>query len=93
MSSSDATVYMFSSPTCQPCRHIKPVINELKEEYDYLKWVDIDITNDPQNITRFFGVMSVPTMVVTNSTGKVGSFTGTQAMGYLTLLKKVRVPN
>lgn len=93
MSSSDATVYMFSSPTCQPCRHIKPVINELKEEYDYLKWVDIDITNDPQNVTRFFGVTAVPTMVVTNSTGKVGSFTGTQAMGYLTLLKKVRVPN
>ena len=93
MSSSDATVYMFSSPTCGPCKHIKPVINELKEDYNYLKWVDIDITNDPQNITRFFGVTAVPTMVVATPLGKVGSFTGTQAMGYLTLLKKVRVPN
>jgi len=93
MSSNDATVYMFSSPTCQPCKHIKPVINELKEDYDYLNWVDIDITNDPHNMTRHFGVTSVPTMVIATSVGKIGSFTGTQAMGYLTLLKKVRKPN
>ena len=87
---SSVTAYMFSSPTCEPCKHIKPVINELKEDYDYLKWVDVDITNDPHGITRAFGVKSVPTMVIATQTEKIGSFTGTQAMGYLTLLKKVK---
>jgi thiol-disulfide isomerase/thioredoxin len=77
-------VYMFSSPTCAPCRHIKPVINELKEDYSQFTWIDVDITNDPNGFTRKFGVTAVPTMAVEN----VGSFTGTQAMGYLTLLKK-----
>lgn len=90
MSSTEISVFIFSSPTCEPCKHIKPVINELKEEYDYLNWIDIDITNDPLRITRRFGVASVPTMVIATPTEKIGSFTGTQAMGYLTLLKKVK---
>ena len=89
--SSSPVVYMFSSPTCGPCKHIKPVINELKEDYSFFKWVDVDISNDPSNITQKLGVRAVPTMVVTNANGIVGSFTGTQAMGYLTLLKKAKV--
>ena len=71
-------------------KNFKTKFDELKEEYDYLNWVDIDITNDPLRITRRFGVSSVPTMVIATPTEKIGSFTGTQAMGYLTLLKKVR---
>ncbi len=92
MSSEPATVLMFSSPTCAPCKHIKPVINELKDDYSNLKWIDVDITNDPSGWTKRFGVSSVPTMVIATSTHKIGSFTGTQAMGYLTLLKKTRQP-
>lgn len=79
-------VYMFSSPICGPCKHIKPVINELKEDYDIFTWIDVDTSNDPHGFTRKFGVTAVPTMVIEN----VGSFTGTQAMGYLTLLKKAK---
>jgi thioredoxin-like negative regulator of GroEL len=85
-----STVYMFSSPTCAPCKYIKPVINELKEDYSHLKWVDVDITSDPDGFSRKFGVTMVPTMVIANETDKIGSFTGTQAMGYLTLLKKTK---
>jgi thioredoxin reductase (NADPH) len=89
MATSEATVYMFSSPTCGPCKHIKPVINELKEDYSYLRWVDVDTSVDPHTASRF-GVRQVPTMVIATSSAVVGSFTGTQAMGYLTLLKKVK---
>lgn len=88
---SSVTAYMFSSPTCGPCKHIKPVINELKEDYNNIKWVDVDITNDPHGFTRKFGVTMVPTMVLADSETKLGSFTGTQAMGYLTLLKKSKL--
>lgn len=89
--SSSVTVFMFSSPTCGPCKHIKPVINELKEDYSFFKWIDVDISSDPENFTQRLGVRAVPTMVITNHSGVVGSFTGTQAMGYLTLLKKAKV--
>lgn len=90
MATSDVTVYMFSSPTCGPCKHIKPVINELKEDYSYLKWVDVDTSVDTHGLASRFGVRQVPTMVVATPSTIVGSFTGTQAMGYLTLLKKVK---
>ena len=89
MAMSDTTVYMFSSPTCGPCKHIKPVINELKEDYSHLKWVDVDTSVDTQTAMRF-GVRQVPTMVIATPSAVIGSFTGTQAMGYLTLLKKVK---
>lgn len=87
---SDVTVYMFSSPTCAPCKHIKPVINELKEDFSSYTWIDVDISNDIGNIASTFNVRHVPTMVVTKGTYEIGSFTGTQAMGYFTLLKKAK---
>lgn len=87
---SNVVVYMFSSPTCGPCKHIKPVINELKEDYSSFKWVDVDTSVDPKTALHF-GVRQVPTMVVTKDSFVVGTFTGTQAMGYLTLLKKAKL--
>jgi thioredoxin-like negative regulator of GroEL len=83
-------VYMFSSPTCPPCNHIKPFINEMKEDFSEFVWKDINIKDDPQNIRGRYGVQMVPTMVCVKDGDVVGSSNGTNAMGYLRILKKLQ---
>lgn len=84
----DVNVYMFSSPTCAPCKIIKPMISELAEDYSQYSWKYVDITNDGANYTKHFGVTNVPCMVVVKKDQLVGTWKGTQLMGYLTILKK-----
>jgi len=36
-----ATMYFFTSPTCGPCKAVKPVISELTEDHPKnLQWVN-----------------------------------------------------
>lgn len=82
------TVYKFTSKTCGPCKIVKPVIDELKEDYAQYNWVEVDIHDDPQGITRKLGVMVVPTVVVLKDGKEVGRHMGTDAAGYFRLIKK-----
>jgi thioredoxin-like negative regulator of GroEL len=84
------TVYMFSSPTCPPCNHIKPFINELKEDYSSFEWIDVNIKDDPQNIRGRYDVQTVPTMVTVKEGVAIGKSNGTNAMGYLRILKQLQ---
>ena len=81
---------MFSSPTCAPCQHIKPFINEMKEDFSSFNWVDVNIKDDPQNIRGRYGVQTVPTMVTAINGNAVGKANGTNAMGYLRILKQLQ---
>lgn len=63
-SATTVRAYIFSSPTCGPCKTLKPVFNDLKEEFDSIEWVDVNIREDPNNYTGFFNISRVPTMVV-----------------------------
>jgi len=59
------TVYQFSSPTCEPCKIIKPMMDDLKEEFsDSVKWVSVNIHDDKEGYTEKYGVTLVPAMVV-----------------------------
>lgn len=86
------TAYHFWSPTCGPCKVIKPAVNDLKEEFDQINWVSVDIQNDPQNYTGEFAVKVVPTIVVLSreSNGKilyVGKESGTVMSNYYRLIR------
>ena len=87
---SDVNVFMFSSPTCAPCKAIKPMISELAEDYSQYEWIPVDITMDVHNYTKHFGVTNVPCMVVTKNGEPLGMWKGTQLLGYLNLLKKAK---
>lgn len=95
MTSKPVIVYLFTSPTCGPCKTIKPFWNELREDddsvYSKFTWMTIDITADRENYVQLFGVTAVPTMVVTVDGNVFGSSKGTSAMGYLNLLKRASV--
>jgi hypothetical protein len=80
------SVYVFSSPVCPPCQTLKPVIQDLKEEFSSLKWIDVNIKDDPEGLTRKYGVTQVPTVVVDSEKG-IERHSGTVAMGYYRILR------
>ena len=84
--------YNFSSPTCGPCKVIKPALEDLKEEFPDVEWISINIQEDSESISLKFNVKFVPTMVVLryDSDGVLlfqESHTGTSIAGYYRILK------
>jgi len=80
------SAYVFSSPTCAPCQTLKPVIEDLKEEFPSLQWIHVNIQADPAGLTQKYGVTKVPTVVIDSKKG-IESHTGTVAMGYYRILR------
>ena len=56
--------YHFWSPTCAPCKVIKPAVEDLKEEFDQVSWISVNTHEDPNGYAEKFGVSAVPTIVV-----------------------------
>lgn len=53
---------LYSSPTCGPCRTLKPIFNKVVDEYPgKIHYVEIDIVDDPE-IAEAAGVMGSPTI-------------------------------
>lgn len=80
------SVYYFSSPTCEPCKKLKPVVEDLKEEFPDFKWISVNIQNDPEELAKKYGVTVVPTIVVDSAKG-IEKHSGTVAMGYYRILR------
>jgi thiol-disulfide isomerase/thioredoxin len=78
-------VYHFWSPTCAPCKVIKPVIEDLKEEFPY-SWHSVNIQSDPEKYCEKFGVTVVPTIVVESAKG-VEKHSGTTVAAYYRILR------
>lgn len=86
------TVYHFWSPTCGPCKTIKPVIEDLKEEFPQLTWLSVNTHEDPNDYKTKFGVQVVPTIVVAgfDDSGKLvfsEKQSGTNVPGYYRILR------
>lgn len=53
---------LYTSPTCGPCRSLKPIFNSVVQEYTgKIHYVEIDIEQDPE-IAEAAGVNGTPTM-------------------------------
>jgi len=89
--------YHFWSPTCAPCKAIKPALQDLREEFLNVEWVSVNIQEDPQNLVSKYAVKIVPTVAVAsiNESGYpvfVDKHTGTDMMGYYRIFKKATQP-
>lgn len=84
---STVTAYHFWSPTCGPCKVIKPSIEMLKEDFPGVTWVTVNTHQDPEGFVRKFGVSVVPTIAVVSATGVVEKHTGTDMIGYYRILR------
>lgn len=84
------TIYFFTSQTCAPCKVVKPVVEDLMEDFQDFNWKFVDIKNDPENIAVRHRVQYVPTMLAVIGDEEVGRHTGSVMMGYYALLKNLR---
>lgn len=80
------TAYHFWSPTCAPCKIIKPAIEDLKEEFSNVEWISVNTYEDTHGYADKFGVSVVPTIVVT-ARESVERHSGTQISGYYRILR------
>lgn len=82
-------VLHFWSPTCNPCRVIKPALDDMKEEFEgRLEWFSINIKDDERNTARALQVSVVPTIVVFKGDTEVGRYSGTQITILYSLIRK-----
>jgi thiol-disulfide isomerase/thioredoxin len=84
--------YHFWSPTCAPCKAIKPALDDLKEEFPAVQWASVNTHSDSDNYSLLFGVSVVPTVVVvaTNHNGEIvykEKHSGTNMAGYYRILR------
>lgn len=84
--------YHFWSPTCEPCKVIKPSIEDLKEEFPQINYISVNNHNDQNNYRGQFGIQVVPTIVVAvyNDEDKLVSsekHSGTTIAGYYRILR------
>ena len=87
--SAPMVMYFFTSPACQPCKAVKPVISDLEEDYKQVNWAYVDISADPNHYTTTYKVTHVPTMVGVYNGTEIGRHSGTQMMGYFALVKRL----
>lgn len=66
---SNAKVIKFSASWCQPCKIVAPMFESMSEEYVNVDFVSIDIDEDKETTAKY-DVMSVPTLVAVDSSGK-----------------------
>ncbi|KAL8036961.1 hypothetical protein ABFX02_11G009300 [Erythranthe guttata] len=51
---------LYTSPTCGPCRTLKPILSKVIDEYDQnVHFVEVDIEEDPE-IAEAAGIMGTP---------------------------------
>jgi thioredoxin 1 len=82
--------FHFWSPTCTPCIAIKPAIDDLKEEFEDVKWTSVNTHIDPQGLGRKMGVQVVPTIVVFKNGAEIGRHSGTNMIVYYSLIRKAK---
>ena len=80
------TVYHFWSPTCAPCKAIKPTIEDLKEEFDSVTWISVNTHDDTNGYAEKYGVSVVPTIVVVSG-DSIERHSGTQIAGYYRIIR------
>ena len=67
---------LYTSPTCGPCRSLKPILNKVVDEYPgKIHLVEIDIAEDPE-IAQAAGVNGTPTVQMFKNKDRVANLPG-----------------
>ncbi|MCR5300563.1 MAG: thioredoxin [Erysipelotrichaceae bacterium] len=71
------TLVDFFATWCGPCKMLGPVLEELSEEITDVKFVKIDVDEEPE-LAGKFGIMSIPSVFLFKDGEVAGSFLGLQ---------------
>jgi thioredoxin 1 len=71
------TIIYFTADWCQPCKKVKPIVEELNREYfpGMFQMVDVDIEKE---MVRSFELKSVPTFILFKDGKEINRITGSQ---------------
>jgi thioredoxin 1 len=72
---------LFTASWCQPCKVVKPIVQELAEEYG-LPYTEIDVDKDSM-LPRTYGVMGVPTLIFLRGNEVVDRISGVKTKSFL----------
>jgi len=68
-------VLKFESASCAPCRQMKPVIDELSNEFPNVQFGIIDIMKSPA-LAGKYGVRGLPTFIIMKDNKIIDQFSG-----------------
>lgn len=81
-------VKKFSAVWCGPCRALAPVMNEIKGQFNNVKFTDYDVDEAYEAATEY-GVRSVPTVVLVKDGVEINRFTGMSSkMAYVNAINE-----
>jgi thioredoxin 1 len=71
------SILYFTADWCQPCKKVKPIVEELNREYfpGIFQIVDVDIENE---MAKTFEIRSVPTFILFEDGKEINKIIGSQ---------------
>ena len=85
---SQITVKKFSAVWCSPCRALAPVMNEIKGQFNNVRFEEYDVDNFPQ-VAEKYRVSSVPTVIIEKDGLELDRFTGLSSkMAYINAINE-----
>jgi len=67
------TVFYFTADWCQPCKKVKPIVEDMKKEGFQFQMVDADYE---QLLVKRFEVKSIPTFILIENNEEVSRISG-----------------
>lgn len=74
------TVFYFTADWCQPCKKVKPIVEEMKKEGYQFQMIDADYE---QLLVKQFKVNSVPTFILLEDGKELNRITGAKTQNEL----------
>lgn len=75
------TIKHFTASWCQPCKHLTPVMDELRRENPSVGYQKIDIDSNP-DVAQRYGVRAVPTIIFEKNGTVVQQVVGVNQKSY-----------
>ena len=69
------TVFYFTADWCNPCKKVRPVVEDLIKDGYLFQVIDVDTEKD---LTRSFEIKSVPTFIALENNKEINRVTGSQ---------------
>jgi thioredoxin 1 len=74
------TVFYFTAEWCEPCKKVKPVVEEMKKEGFQFQMIDADYE---QLLVKQFKVSSIPTFILLEDGKELSRISGAQTKDQL----------
>jgi thioredoxin-like negative regulator of GroEL len=67
------TVFYFTADWCQPCKKVKPIVEDMKKEGFEFQMIDADYE---QLLVKRFEIKSIPTFILMENGKEINRITG-----------------